>query len=157
MTRPKTMREPIAPARGGEIAFVVLSAVLLLVTAAAAAGVGLSAALFGHGWVWPHGSRSWVHLIGALTHGHPAAAFDAHTATRLPTATVVYACVGVCEAGLVLAAGCCAVWVSHWWRGPTDPRRGMATRVETRDALGVTQLRANRHIIRPDLYRRRTR
>jgi len=154
MTRPVHLRDPMALSRGGEIAFLILTSALLLVALTAALGIAVSGAAFGHGWVWPHGSQQWVHLMIATGRGHPAEAFTARSAGRLPARTTVYGCVAVAEVCLAIAATTCCIWISQWWRGPTDPRRGMASRAHAREALGVRELRRHRRVIRPDLHRK---
>ena len=63
----------------------------------------------------------------------------------------VYACVAAAELVLLMGAVMTAVLATRYWR-PGDARRGMATRREAEQALGLNQLRAGRAVIRPDRY-----
>jgi len=143
-------RDPQPVGTGWEVAFVAVSAVLLLLGLGALAGRGAAAAILGGGWVWPARGAFRTALGGLLT-GRPAAGLAAAAAARLPGAVAVYAAVGVAELVSValLAAG------GIGWAGysrPGDARGGMATRGEAAAVLGVGRLRSVRSIIRPDLY-----
>jgi type IV secretion system protein VirD4 len=114
------------------------------------AGQGTAAALFGGGWVWPHGSPALAESIGGLLAGRPGAGLTARQATGVPGEAVVYPLVCLGEIALIGLT----VWAGlAWWRllGP-GARDGMASRAEIRTVLGVSRLRRARKVIRPDLY-----
>ncbi len=137
--------------RGGEVAFVVLAGVLLLLGSAALAGLGAAAALFGGGWVWPSGSDTTGQVLAGLLTGEPGRGLPGEAQARVPGPVAVYSCVAAAELLMVTAAGTAA---GLFWRyhRPGDARGGMATRSEAQQVLGRSRLRQARTIIRPDLY-----
>ena len=149
--QPYQRREPQPWGRAGEVAFVAASGVLVLLAAAALAGVGVSGVLFGRGWVWPHGGSSTAAAIGGLLAGHPGAGLPAGPAGSLPGRDVVYGCVAAAE---LLALGLLLAAVAGWlgYRRPGDARGGMATRREAAQVLGLRRLRDAGPVIRPDRY-----
>src|SRR5664279_2713310 len=156
MTAPyQRRRDPQPVSQGWEAAAAVIGAALLGLGLAALAGLATASALWGGGWVWPHGTDTIGHTLGGLLTGHPGRGLPA-TQTRLvaPTA-VVYGCVVVCELTLIAIATITAVLVARY-RRPGDTRRGMATRSEAKHMLGIRTLHSARPIIRPDLAIRPT-
>jgi hypothetical protein len=154
MTDPYDLRrrDPTPVGRVGEVALCAVAGVLLIVAFAALAGLGLASALFGGGWVWPHGTDAIRRTLGGLLGGQPGRGLPARVAAYVPSRVAVYASVATCElfaSALIIAA---ATWVVRW-RRPSDPRRGMATPSEVREVLGTKRLRRARRTIRPDLSR----
>jgi hypothetical protein len=144
-------RDPQPIAQGWEVAVVVLGGALLGLGLAALCGLGIASALFGHGWVWPHSTDTAGHVIGGLLTRHPGQGLPVAQAALVPGPGPVYGCIAVCEVALIAMSVTAAVLVGRY-RRPGDARGGMATRSEARQALGLSQLRAARQIIRPDLY-----
>jgi hypothetical protein len=142
-------RDPQPLNRQGELALVVLAGVIYVLGWAAIAGLGLAAAAFGGGWFVPGGDRSVAVLIGLLS-GHPGRGLPADLAARVPGPVAVYTCVGLVETVVVVAAIGMGVLIARY-RRPGDARRGMATRREAAQVLGLRRLRAARAVIRPDL------
>nr|WP_243851575.1 conjugal transfer protein [Modestobacter marinus] len=118
---------------------------------AALVGLGIASALWGGGWVWPHGTETITHVLGGLLDGNPGRGLSPDQLRRVAGPTPVYACVAVAELVLLTAAVITAVLVARH-RRPGDARGGMATRREAEQALGLRQLRAGRAVIRPDRY-----
>jgi len=149
--QPYQRREPQPWGRAGEVAFVAASGVLVLLAAAALAGVGVSGVLFGRGWVWPHGDAALISSIHGLLTGRVGVGLTPAADRRVPGPGPVYGLAALGELAL-MAVTVCAVVV--WWRhlGP-GASVGMATRAEAAAALGVARLRTSRTIIRPDLHR----
>ena len=145
-------RDPQPLNRQAEVAFVALAGVVLLLTWAAVAGQGVSAAIFGDGWVWPGGTGKVVPAVGELLSGHPGRGMTPALARQLPGQAAVYGCVGACEVLLIGALVWVGVLVARY-RRPGDSRRGMATRYEAAQVLGLRRLRSARAVIRPDLGR----
>lgn len=144
-------RDPQPIGQGWEILVAVLGAALLALALAALTGLGLASVLFGDGWIWPHGTDTISHVLGGLLSGHPARGLPPRQAGRVAGPGAVYACVAVCELALLTAATAAGVLIARY-RRPGDARGGMATRSETERALGLSQLRQAKAIIRPDLY-----
>ena len=145
-----TRRDPMPLSRGGEVAFVVIAAVLGALGAAALAGLGVASALFGGGWVWPHGTATIGRVLAGLLSGRPGRGLPRRAADRVPGSVAVYGCVAVAE--LVLLAVVIAAWVLvARYRRPGGTRAGMASRWQASDALGAGRLRAAADLIRPDL------
>ncbi len=151
MTSPSRRRDPQPLGSGAEVALICLAGALLLLSLAAVAGMGGSAAVLGRGWFWPNGGTPVLgRALGGLLSGHPGQGLPPAQARRLPAPAQTYAVVGVVEA-VVLACGVAGAVLFARHRRPQDARSGMATRGEAEQALGVSQLRAARAIIRPDL------
>ena len=144
-------RDPQPISRGGEAALVALAGALLLLAAAALIGLGVAAALFGSGWVWPRGAHTIGRVLAGLLTGHPGRGLEPVLTDKVPGRLAVYSCVAATELALL---GLATVGAVLGWRyhRPGDSRRGMATRAEAAQVLGRTRLRHARTIIRPDLY-----
>ena len=151
MTTPPRRRDPQPISRGWELAVVAVGGALIAVALAALLGLGLASALWGGGWVWPHGTETVTHVLSGLLDGHPGRGLPADQLRRVAGPIPVYACVAVAELVLLTAVTGTAVLAARY-RRPGDARGGMATRSEAEQALGLTQLRAGRTVIRPDRY-----
>ncbi len=144
-------RDPQPMGQGWEVAVAVIGGALLGLGLAALCGLGAASALFGRGWVWPHGTDTITHVIGGLLAGHPGHGLDPRQARLVAGPTAVYLCVAVCELAVIVASVAGGVFVARY-RRPGDARGGMATRSEAEQVLGIRRLRGARDIIRPDLY-----
>ena len=154
MTSPSYQnRDPQPLGRGGEVVVVALAGGVLLLLIAALAGVGAAGALLGGGWVWPASTDTAGPVLGGLFSGHPGQGLPPAQAGLLPGPGTVYSCVVITELLTLTLAAVAAVLFSRY-RRPTDARRGMATRTEATDVLGLGRLRSSKAIIRPDLYSR---
>jgi hypothetical protein len=152
MTAPyQRRRDPQPMGQGWEVAVAVIGGALLGFGLAALCGLGAASALFGRGWVWPHGTDTIGHVIGGLFSGHPGRGLDPRQAGLVAGPTAVYLCVAVCELAIIVASVIGGVLVARY-RRPGDARGGMATRSEAEQVLGISKLRGARDIIRPDLY-----
>jgi hypothetical protein len=148
MTVPYTRRrDPVGYTRGWEVAVAVIGGFLFVVGLAALLGLAVAAALFGGGWVWPHGMNTIGAVLDGLLTGRPGRGLAAVAAYRVPGPAAVYPCVALAELLFLAALAWCGVLVVRRFRND-----GMATRWEAKQALGVGQLRAVKAIIRPDLY-----
>lgn len=143
-------RDPVGYTRGWEVAVAAIGGFVFVAGLAALLGLAVAAALFGGGWVWPHGMNSIGAVLGGLLIGRPGRGLAAMTAGRVPGPAAVYPCIAVAELLFFAALAWCGVLVVRRFRND-----GMATRWEAKQALGVGQLRAVKAIIRPDLYRSR--
>src|SRR3954452_19433812 len=152
MTTPaQRRRDPQPLNRGWELAAAAVGGAVIAVALAALAGLGLASAIWGEGWVWPHGTETVIHVLGGLLHGNPGRGLPADQFRQVAAPVPVYVCVAVAELVLLTTAVITAVLVSRY-RRPGDARGGMATRTEAEHALGLRQLRAGRAVIRPDRY-----
>ena len=151
MTTPFRRRDPQPISRGWELAAAAVGGALIAVALAALVGLGLASALWGGGWVWPHGTETITHVLGGLLQGEPGRGLPPDQLRQVAGPTAVYACVAAAELILLTAAVITAVLVARY-RRPGDARGGMATRREAEQALGLRQLRAGRAVIRPDRY-----
>ena len=154
MTAPyQRRRDPQPVSQGWEVAVAVLGGAVLLLGLAAVLGLGIASALWGGGWVWPHGTDTIGHVIGGLLSGRPGRGLPPSQARHVAGPIASYGCVAVCEVVLVSLSIAFGVLVARY-RRPGDVRRGMATRSDAKQVLGVGRLRAAKEIIRPDLYAR---
>lgn len=123
------------------------TAVLALMSIQAARSLTLLAA--GHGWQWPD-SEQLVTSTGGILGGDLSAG--------LSIADPVGGAVGAwILAAILFTASLIAVLVLavRWATG--HRYRGMATTSQATRLLGISRLRANRRVIRPDLYRKEPR
>ena len=148
-------RDPSPVGQGWEVAVAVLGGALLAIGLTALLGMGVASAVWGRGWVWPHGADTIGHVLGGLLAGHPGRGLPPAQASEVAGPFAVYTCVAVCELALIATAIAVGVLVVRF-RRPGDARSGMASRREAAHALGIHQLRTARTVIRPDLYGRRT-
>lgn len=144
-------RDPQPLGRAWELATAAAGSALIFVALAALTGLGIASALFGGGWIWPHGTQTTIHVVDGLLHGHPGRSLSADQEQRVPAPVPVYVCVAVSELALLATAVLVGVLIARY-RRPGDARAGMATRREAQQALGLSQLRTARAIIRPDRY-----
>ncbi len=152
MTAPyQRRRDPQPMGQGWEVAVAVIGGALLGFGLAALCGLGAASALFGRGWVWPHGTDTIGHVIGGLFTGHPGRGLDPRQARMVAGPLAVYLCVAACELAIIVASVVGGVLIARY-RRPGDARGGMATRSEAEQVLGMSRLRGARDIIRPDLY-----
>jgi hypothetical protein len=147
-------RDPSLLSRGWEVAVATIGGALIGLTLAALLGLGLASALWGDGWVWPHGTDTIGHVLGGLLGGHPGRGLPPAQARRAASPVPVYICVALCELALVALSITAAALVARY-RRPGDARGGMASRRDAEQALGRSRLRAAKEIIRPDLYAHR--
>ena len=63
-TPPQRRRDPQPISRGWELAAAAVGGAVIAVALAALAGLGLASALWGEGWVWPHGTETVIHVLG---------------------------------------------------------------------------------------------
>ena len=114
------------------------------------AGRGASSWLTGRGWVWPETGPGLTASVGGLLTGHPSYGLVATTASALPAAPVVYLVVAMVELTWLIVS---LLVLRTWWRtwGP-GMREGLADRAEVEKVLGLSRMRRNRTVIRPDLY-----
>lgn len=150
-TPPQRRRDPQPISRGWELFAAAVGGALIAIALAALVGLGLASALWGHGWVWPHGTETVIRVLGGLLHGDPGRGLPPNQLRQVAGPVPVYACVAAAELVLVTTAVISAVLVSRYGH-LGDARGGMATRGETEQALGLRQLRASRAVIRPDRY-----
>src|SRR4051794_41603383 len=137
-TPPQRRRDPQPISRGWELADAALGGAVIAVALAALAALGLASALWGEGWVWPHGSETVIRVLGGLLHGDPGRGLPPDQLRQVAGPVPVYACVAAAELVLVTTAVISAVLVSRYGR-LGDSRGGMATRGETEQALGLSQ------------------
>lgn len=148
MTAPyKRRRDPTPMTQGWEVAVVGIGLGVILLVLAALAGIGVAAALFGAGWVWPHGTDTIVHTLGGFLGGHLGRGLPPADAHRLAGPATTWLCVVVCE--LIVIVGGITAGIAIAQRVRND---GMATRRDAELVLGLGELRSARAIIRPDLY-----
>ena len=126
------------------LAWVAIAATLL------AAGRGAATWLTGAGWVWPENGAGLTASLAGLLTGHPAAGLTTADATGLPASSVVYLVVVLAEVAWLIVT---LLAVGTWWRtwGP-GMRQGLADRFEVEKVLGLSRIRRDRRVIRPDLY-----
>jgi hypothetical protein len=151
MTMQAQRRDPQPMSRGGELALVMAAAALLLLALAALLGLGLASAVWGSGWVWPRGSDTIGAVLGGIMGGHPGAGLPRPLQAHVPGSAVVYGCIAGTELLMLTLAGT-AGWLFWRYHRPGDARRGMATRAEAEQVLGLSRLRSTKAIIRPDLH-----
>lgn len=124
---------------------------VIAVALAALTGLGVASALWGGGWVWPHGTDTDVRVLGGLLHGQPGRGLPPDQLRQVAGPVPVYACIAAAELILLIGALTTAVLAVRY-RRPGNARGGMATRREAEEALDLRQLRAGRAVIRPDRY-----
>lgn len=144
-------RDPQPMGQGWEAAAAAIGGALLGAAFAALAGLGVASALWGGGWVWPHGTDTIQHALGGLLQGHPGRGLLPAQEPLVAGRGAVYGCVAGAELLLVALAITAGVFIARY-RRPGDARSGMASRSEAAQVLGIGQLREAKVIIRPDLY-----
>lgn len=130
-----------------EIPIGILTGWLLLAGLGIHLGRALANATAGAGWTWPTG-RALYASIPAILAGNPVAGLALSVgAAASPAALHAW----LIATELVILAGYTAVliWAGRRW-GP-GRMKGMATPTEAEQVLGLTRLRRNATLIRPDL------
>jgi hypothetical protein len=133
-----------------EIPLVAVLAVLVLIILGAHLGRAIANLVAGSGWRFPNRVDLFRSLPGVLRGDAAAGLVDLDGPVASPSSLL--ACVAATE--LILLAF--AVSLLKWGLGRWGPgrMRGVATAAEAEGLLGVTRLRRNRRIVRPDLYRK---
>lgn len=145
----RRVHDPQPVGRGWEVALIVATIALGLVSYAALVGVGTAAVLWGDGWVWPATARDIAPALAGVALGRLGAAYSDAQVARLADPAPTYALVITCEAVVIAAVA----FVTSAVHGRSrSARNGMATRRQAERALGVSGLRAARPVIRPDLH-----
>lgn len=105
----------------------------------------------GAGWAWPTG-RALYSSLPAVLAGNPQAGLGLHSTLASPAALYGW----IITTQLLLAAGTvlAVVWIQRRW-GP-GRMKGMASSAEAEAVLGITRLRRNAPVIRPDLQKHST-
>src|SRR3954451_3627426 len=103
-TPPQPRRDPQPISRGWELAAAALGGAVIAVALAALAGLGLASALWGDGWVWPHGTETVIHVLGGLLHGDPGRGLPPGQLRQVAGPVPVYACVVVAELVVLITA-----------------------------------------------------
>ena len=134
-----------------EIPLLVFMLVMLGLAVGVQVGRGLATLLAGSGWTWPTDQATFWRSLPAVATGDADAGLGP-SVDGLASSKLLWACIGLVEAALLVAAGSVAVWCLRRW-GP-GRLRGMATRAEAERLLGVTRLQTVSSIVRPDLYGR---
>ena len=133
-----------------EIPLVTVLAILVLIIFGAHLGRAIANLVAGSDWRFPSRVDLFSSLPGVLR-GDAAAGLidlDGPVASR----SSLLMCVAATELILLAVTGLLLKWGMDRW-GP-GRMRGMATAGEAQRLLGVTRLRRNRRIVRPDLYRK---
>ena len=120
-----------------EIPIAVACGVLLVLAVGVHLGDGLAHLTTGHGWTWPPASRLFTSIPTTLA-----------TARHQPDG---WACIVTVE--LLLSVGMGVLGVVGWRRWGPSRLKGLATRDQAEQVLGVTRLKKVAPIIRPDLHR----
>lgn len=130
-----------------EIPIGILTGWVLLASLGIHLGRALANATAGAGWTWPAG-RGLYTSIPAILAGDPAAGLA--VAGGVASAAALHAWLIATE--LVILAGYTVVliWAGRRW-GP-GRMKGMASPTEAEQVLGLTRLRRNATLIRPDLH-----
>lgn len=146
-----------------EISAAVTIAAVLVPLVGLQLGRSLANLLVGAGWTWPATANSpatpgagsplgrefWSSIPAVLT-GHAEAGIPGLTAAAAAGPRLLLVCLILTEIALCVAAVRVAVVCVRRW-GP-GRLRGMATRSEAENILGVTRLRKVAPMVRPDLY-----
>lgn len=111
--------------------------VLLVLAVGVHVGNGLAQLSAGHGWGWPAREDLFVSIPGILTHA------------PTPLWAWIVAVEILLNAGLVWAT---VVGLRRW--GPSR-LKGVATRDEAEQVLGITRLKHVAPVVRPDLHSKR--
>lgn len=122
-----------------------LTTIALLAVVAVQAGRSLTLAASGAGWHWPPSTALVTSIWGILT-GNLHAGLTTHGAATVWMAWLI--------AAALFAAGLTAAIVLALRVTAGRRFKGMATTGQAEQLLGLGRLRANRAVIRPDLYRK---
>lgn len=121
---------------------------LLVAVAMAQNARGLAYCLAGEGWRWPTAAAQ-VSSSLAVFAGHPAAGLPGRSVPAV-SPVLLYSCLVVFEAAGLVAVAVAVVAITR--RCGPGRMRGMATRGDAQQLLGVSRLRRHAAVIRPDLY-----
>jgi hypothetical protein len=133
-----------------EIPLVTVLAILVLISFGAHLGRAIANAVAGCGWRFPNRVDLFSSLPGVLRGDAAAGLIDLDGPVASPT--IVLWCVAATELILLAVTVLLLKWCLDRW-GP-GRMSGVATAGEAERLLGVTRLRRNRRIVRPDLYRK---
>ena len=144
-------RDPQPLTHGWELPLLVLIVAMAGFGTAALVGQATAVALTGRGWVWPSGEGAAPRAVAGLLTGRPGVGLPAAEAGRLPAGWLVYLGVGIAEVLMVALTAGVALFARRWFL-PNDPRRGLASRAQAAEVLGVRRLGRERAVLRPDLF-----
>ena len=105
----------------------------------------------GAGWIWPTG-RALSSSLPAVLAGNPQAGLILHSTPASRAA--LYGWIITTQLLLAAATILAALWMHHRWGA--GRMKGMASGAEAEAVLGVTRLRRNSAVIRPDLQEAHT-
>jgi hypothetical protein len=132
-----------------EIPLVTVSAILVLIIFGAQLGRAIANLVAGSDWSFPNRVDLFSSLPGVLRGDAAAGLIDLDGPVASPSSLLL--CVAATELILLGAAVLLLKLGLDRW-GPRR-MRGVATAGEAERLLGVTRLKRNRRIVRPDLYR----
>lgn len=132
-----------------ELPLAVGCTILLALTMGMHLGRSLATGIGGAGWEFTT-RRELFTSLPAIVGGDAGAGLARPLAAPVPTRTLLGSIVSIEVALLALIVWAAIVGLRRW--GPAR-MRGMATGSEVEQLLGLSRLRRNAHIIRPDLHR----
>jgi hypothetical protein len=132
-----------------ELPLGVLTATLLLLTTGVHLARAIANLLVGGGWRFPARADLFTSVSDVLA-GDASAGLPS-TISPVASQDALTVSIGLTELAIVAIILLVLKCVLNWW-GPSR-MKGMASRAEAEQLLGVTRLRRNSAIIRPDLYR----
>jgi hypothetical protein len=133
-----------------EIPLVTVLALLVLIIFGAHVGRGIANVVAGSDWRFPNRVDLFRSLLGVLRGDAAAGLVDLDGSVASPSTLLM--CVAATELILLMVTVLLLKFCLDRW-GP-GRMRGVATAGEAERLLGVTRLRRNRRMVRPDLYRR---
>lgn len=135
-----------------EVPLLVFVVLMLGLAVGVQVGRSLANLLVGAGWTWTADQATFWRSIPEVAGGDAGAGLDAGTSGQggLASPALVWTGIGIIEVLVLVAAGWAAIWGLQRW-GP-GRLKGMATRPEAEQMLGLTRLRKVSSIVRPDLY-----
>lgn len=106
--------------------------------------------LTGRGWAWPETGGALMVSVKGILSGHPNMGSSATRLSALPPVALVYLVVMVAQVAWIALS---LLVLRAWWRtwGP-GMCVGLADRTEVEKVLGLSRMRHDRSVIRPDLY-----
>lgn len=119
-----------------EIPVGIACALLLVLAVGVHLGNGLARLTSGHGWIWPASTQLFASLPTVLTNPTDAAGVHAWIVT----------------VELVLLGSIAWAAVASWQRWGPSRLKGVATRDQAAQVLGLTRLHRIAGIVRPDLH-----
>ena len=133
-----------------EIPLVIILAVLVLISFGVHLGRAIANVLAGSDWRFPSRVDLFSSLPAVLRGDAGAGLVDLHGPVASLSSLLM--CIGATELILLAVTVLLLKWGLDRW-GP-GRMKGVATAGEAERLLGVTRLRRNRRIVRPDLYRK---